>query len=142
MVLHFVLESGLDANINITCILSHREGHREEVTLPLPLDTGGAKSNVQAAGSTISYGKRYTLCAILNLSTRGEDDDAQSTEARLTPFQSNQILKILHDCSDTTQEWFAGQHGTPENVLHSQFTALLEKLKQARAKTEASNENS
>lgn len=59
----------------VTGILSHREGHSEETTLSLPMDTTGSKNNVQAIGSSVSYGKRYTAGALLNFTTRGEDND-------------------------------------------------------------------
>ncbi|MDZ7922721.1 MAG: ERF family protein [Marinagarivorans sp.] len=61
--------------------LSHRLGHLEETVLTLPIDTSGAKNPVQAAGSTISYGKRYALCALLNIST-GDDSDGNQAAAR------------------------------------------------------------
>lgn len=66
----------------ITAILSHRIGHSEETDLILPLDTSGSKNAVQAVGSTLSYGKRYALCALLNIST-GDD-----TDGNLPPQQS------------------------------------------------------
>ena len=62
----------------ITGILSHRGGHSEETTLSLPIDNSGAKNNVQGVGSTTSYGKRYVTQALLNLVSRGEDDDGHA----------------------------------------------------------------
>lgn len=69
----FAIEQ-LDKEIAVKTILSHKMGHREETTIRLPADTGGSKNSVQAVGSTISYGKRYGICAILNIST-GDDND-------------------------------------------------------------------
>jgi hypothetical protein len=63
----------------VTGVLSHRMGHSEETTLSLPMDATGSKNNVQAIGSSVSYGKRYTACALLNITSRGEDDDAKTT---------------------------------------------------------------
>ena len=63
-----------DKTLTVTAILSHRMGHSEETDLILPLDTSGSKNAVQAVGSTISYGKRYALCLLLNIST-GDDTD-------------------------------------------------------------------
>lgn len=65
----------LDKAVHVTAVLSHRDGHREETSFPFPLDTSGNKNPIQAVGSSISYGKRYTACALLNIITRGEDDD-------------------------------------------------------------------
>ena len=60
--------------VTVVARLSHKMGFSEETRLSLPLDTSGNKNPVQAAGSTISYGKRYAICALLNIST-GEDVD-------------------------------------------------------------------
>lgn len=68
----------MDDKIVVTGILSHRGGHSEETTMQLPLDTSGSKNNVQAVGSSTSYGKRYTASALLNLTSRGEDDDGKA----------------------------------------------------------------
>lgn len=68
--------------VAVTCVLAHREGHREETTLALPLDTSGAKNNVQGWGSAVQYGKRYTMCALLNIVTRGDDDDGNAAGSK------------------------------------------------------------
>lgn len=64
--------------VEVTGVLSHRDGHSEETMLSLPMDTTGSKNNVQAIGSSTSYGKRYTAMALLNITSRGEDDDGKS----------------------------------------------------------------
>ena len=64
--------------ITVTGVLSHRLGHSEETTMQLPTDFTGAKSAVQAIGSSTSYGKRYTTMALLNLTSRGDDDDGRA----------------------------------------------------------------
>lgn len=65
-----------DNIIIVTGILRHKAGHEEETTMHLPIDASGSKNAVQAVGSSTSYGKRYTAAALLNLTARGEDDDA------------------------------------------------------------------
>lgn len=67
-----------DGRITVTGILSHRAGHQEETMMVLPHDSSGSKNAVQAIGSSTSYGKRYTACALLNISSRGEDDDGKA----------------------------------------------------------------
>jgi len=64
-----------DGRVTVTGILSHRDGHREETTMTLQHDSTGSKNAVQAIGSSTSYGKRYTAIALLNITSRGEDDD-------------------------------------------------------------------
>jgi len=55
--------------------LMHRDGHSEEGEMMLPADVTGGKNAVQAFGSSISYGKRYVMVALLNIITEGEDTD-------------------------------------------------------------------
>lgn len=87
-------EAGL---IKVTGVLSHREGHSEETTLGLPADTSGSKNAVQALASSVSYGKRYTAGALLNLTSRGEDDDGEKAAAAktLTAEQAKQVREKL-----------------------------------------------
>lgn len=67
-----------DGRITVIGTLYHVAGHCKTATIgPLPLDTSGGKNNVQAVGSTVSYGKRYTATMLLDLVFEGEDDDGQ-----------------------------------------------------------------
>lgn len=90
---------GPDGKITVTGILSHREGHQEETTMALPHDSTGSKNAVQAVGSSTSYGKRYTASALLNITSRGEDDDAEQAATRpvdekpAPPSKSSAALK-------------------------------------------------
>lgn len=62
--------------VTVQPILSHTNGFVEKGgEMSLPLDTGGAKNSTQGAGSSASYGKRYTIVAMLNLIEDGKDDD-------------------------------------------------------------------
>lgn len=84
-------------NITVTAILTHREGHREEASMILPVDASGSKNAVQAVGSSTSYGKRYTASALLNLTSRHEDDDGKKSgppiEKVAPPAKSSMSLK-------------------------------------------------
>lgn len=64
-----------EGKTTVTAVLAHVAGHTEETTIYLPPDSSGAKSAVQGVGSAVSYGKRYTTAALLNLTWGGEDDD-------------------------------------------------------------------
>ena len=81
-----------DDKLTVTGVLSHRDGHSEETTLQLPLDTSGSKNAVQAVGSSTSYGKRYTAAALLNLTSRGEDDDGTAGGAK--PISDEQVTLL------------------------------------------------
>lgn len=64
--------------VTVTGILMHKAGHREQTEITLDSDTSGSKNTVQATGSSVAYGKRYTLSALLNISTTDDDDDGES----------------------------------------------------------------
>ena len=66
----------------VTCIVRHRDGHQDQTELPLPLDTSGSKNNVQAVGSSVSYGKRYTASALLGIRVDGDDDDGNKAQGK------------------------------------------------------------
>lgn len=86
-----------EGQISVTGVLSHREGHSEETTITLPHDSSGSKNAVQAVGSSTSYGKRYTAGLLLNLTSRGEDDDgnAGGSGAVITDEQADTIRDLI-----------------------------------------------
>lgn len=83
-----------ESKVKVTAVLSHREGHREETSLELMHDSTGSKNSVQAIGSSVSYGKRYTMCALLNITTQGEDDDATLAGA-ITEEQCKELDALI-----------------------------------------------
>lgn len=89
-----------EAKITTTAVLSHRGGHRETTDFSASIDNTGSKNNVQGWGSSFSYGKRYTGTAILNITTKGEDDDGKSTGAvigSISEEQGQELEKLLLD---------------------------------------------
>lgn len=81
--LSFRVGQAQDGKIEVTGVLSHREGHQEETTLTLMHDSSGSKNAVQAVGSSVSYGKRYTAMALLNITSRApmdRDDDGDAAD--------------------------------------------------------------
>jgi hypothetical protein len=74
-----VLEGG---RLKVVGILSHRDGHSEEDEFVTKADDSGGKNDIQAIGSARSYGQRYTTIALLNIATRGTDDDGATAAAK------------------------------------------------------------
>lgn len=127
------------AGVSVTGILMHRSGHREETTMLLPSDTSGSKNAVQAVGSSTSYGKRYVMCALLNISTRGEDDDglAAVPVANITQPQAAAVNALLARCSSKTNEWFVSEYGSAECVPRARHDVLVAQLNKAIKAAEA-----
>ncbi|SDJ98565.1 ERF family protein [Billgrantia gudaonensis] len=119
-----------ERGIQVTGVLMHKDGHREETSMLLPADTSGSKNAVQAFGSSTSYGKRYVLCALLNITTRGQDDNghAAAPVKLVTPFQAGQIRQLIAACPSATQEWFVGKYGDAEQVPRDDFDRLRASL--------------
>jgi len=74
-----------DGQCKITGVLAHRGGHSEQTEFVAKPDTSGSKNAIQAIGSTLQYGYRYTTRALLNIATRAEDDDGDAAGGRPDP---------------------------------------------------------
>ncbi|PLU86294.1 single-stranded DNA-binding protein [Pseudomonas plecoglossicida] len=131
----------MPGGLSVTGILMHRAGHRESTTMLLPLDTSGSKNAVQAVGSSTSYGKRYVMSALLNLTTRGEDDDGHAAvpTANVTSVQAAGINALLDRCTQKTRDWFTGEYGTAECVPKGRHDLLVAQLNKAIRAAEAAN---
>ena len=89
-----------EGKITVTGVLSHKEGHREETTITLMHDSSGSKNSVQAVGSSISYGKRYTAGMLLNITSRAPgdaDDDGRKAggPAEITAEQVEELQTLI-----------------------------------------------
>lgn len=69
------------ANIVVTCILTHKQGHSERTTLSATKDDSGKKNSIQQMASTVTYLQRYTLLSATGVATNDqEDDDGRAAE--------------------------------------------------------------
>lgn len=91
------------AGVNVTGILMHRDGHREETTMLLPVDIGKGRNAVQAVGSSTTYGKRYVMCALLNITTgEMQDDDGHAAgDPRGDDLREQVVTDILERVGQT-----------------------------------------
>lgn len=82
--------------INVTCVLSHRDGHSEETTLAGPPDKTGSKNDIQAIGSTLTYLQRYSLVQMLGLAAAADDDGkAGGAGECITQQQADDLRDLL-----------------------------------------------
>jgi hypothetical protein len=96
----FAISFSLDtseATLKITGHLLHRLGHREQTTMVLPADNSGNKNVVQGLGSSVSYAKRYVLCAMLNISTAEDDDGQGKPVERITEQQAADLKALIEE---------------------------------------------
>lgn len=121
-----------DNVITITGLLSHKLGHKIQTSITLPADNSGAKNLVQQIGSSVSYGKRYVLCSLLNIATKNEDDDGKNAipSQTITKSQQEFINKKLSQLPKDRQDGFIKVYGRPDQITKDAFnhaSAMLDK---------------
>lgn len=89
--------------VKVSCILRHKQGHSIRNEVILPLDMSGSKNNVQSVGSTITYGKRYSICSILNIAT-GDDKDGFTVSAEKANAKQTLTEKRFTDALQAVKE--------------------------------------
>lgn len=124
-----------DGKVKITATLS-RGGHREESWIPLPHDSTGSKNAIQAVSSSTSYGKRILATSMLNITTRGEDDDGKASEASeyITEEQVAELTKLIVDTGGDVAKF--AEFAKVENlgcIYASRYEAAVEAVKRAAA---------
>jgi hypothetical protein len=137
--------SQANGKITVTGILSHRDGHSEEAELELPTDKTGSKNDVQAIGSSVQYGQRYTTKALLNIRSRAQsdrriDDDgaAAGGHGAIDAAQLEQIqMLIVETASDIGR--FCQFLGVAKlaDIPAAKFKTAIGKLHEKKAKEAA-----
>jgi ERF superfamily len=108
--LHHRFTSDFDGrNIIISCIISHKRGHREVNRLPSGPDASGGKNAIQAIGSACTYLERYTLLLALGLAPAKEDDGQAAGKPLSPPMSDAQYESLL--------SYMTSADVTPQNVL-------------------------
>jgi len=123
--------------------VSHEEGHSRNGVGEIPVDGAGSqgkvnKTGTQAFGSTATYGRRYLLCMIFNIST-GDDRDGnkppQREPEKISPDQVKTILSLLEETdSDTEQFCRMGKIDAIPDMLASDFEDAVRLLNAKKAK--------
>lgn len=130
-----------EANVIIKAILMHVSGHSEETSIVLPSDSSGSKNNVQAIGSSTSYGKRYAMCALLNIVTKGEDDDAQYMNDSISEEQALDLERQLEELKADKAKFING-YMKVNSLREIPLSRYGKAIKGIEAKRKAKNDNS
>jgi hypothetical protein len=125
--------------VSVTGILAGH-GHREETSIDLPIDTSGSKNSVQSVGSSTSYGQRYTAKLLLNITSRGADDDGKAGGMSAI---AERAMTDINTCEglDELRRWKAKQYDGLSKTLNAnelrEVIALFNRrLKAAKAAAE------
>ena len=134
--LSFNMETKEGGGAVVSGTLLHIDGHSRTVTIPLALDTGAGRNNLQAMGSTLSYGKRYCAEMLFNVvrEDNSDDDGKLGGTVFITPAQITEIEQLITDGGiprDGFLEWMGAVR--VENIQAADFTkAKNALLKRAR----------
>lgn len=117
-------------------IATHANGHTRRAGITLPLDTSGGKQNIQGAGSTSQYGKRYSAAALFNLRFEGEDDDGVRGGMRfITLDQCKQINELLTQTSADVHAFLRTfEVAEVANLQEAQFVPAMNLLRAKQKK--------
>lgn len=80
--------------LTVTCIMSHRMGHREETTLQAGNDESGNKNHIQSVGSAATYLQRYTLKLALGLAVTNDTDGKTETPEMVMSITAEQFQEL------------------------------------------------
>ncbi|KAA8387649.1 hypothetical protein FKW31_03115 [Acetobacter sp. DmW_136] len=136
--LSFTTERTEGNYIRVIGRITHANGQFQESSMELPIDNGPGRTEVQARGSTISYGKRYCAEMLLNIVRTNEDNDGAYTPQKqeiklITPEQKDELVGLLQKSGANTSAFLAYFHcktldGMPENAFGHAKTKLLQKI--------------
>lgn len=120
--------------LRVTCVLRHRSGHSITSDFDAPTETvTQAMSPQQRVANAQSYGRRYSLIAVLGLSTCDPDDDgAEIDTSTLTPEQVEIVEALIQKRPDGARARVLTFFGvaTMEEIPGSRFEWLKADLEQ------------
>ncbi len=83
--------------VKVIGILMHREGHSRQSEFLSAADSSGSKNAIQGLGSSVAYGRRYTVKDLLNVVTSDEDDDGQRSGVAAAPDGYSVWMENMED---------------------------------------------
>jgi hypothetical protein len=126
-----------DGSVEVTCVVTHAEGHSETTAMVAPFDTSGNKNNIQAIGSAVTYLQRYTLFVLLGLAA-ADDDDSVGASEKITEAQAQKLHTDLIDTKsdeekflqvfgiERLEDMLARDYGRADKMLATKAARILE----------------
>ncbi len=92
--------------ITVSCILSHAQGHSEQVSMTAPADSSGQKNPIQQIKSTITYLEIATYEAVTGVASYDDpgDNDGNSAGAKTITAAQVEILEKLIKSKDADRK--------------------------------------
>jgi hypothetical protein len=136
----WVIEQPDPKMVQITCVVTHSDGHSESVVMAAPPDTSGgsSKNPIQQIKSTVTYLKSATFESIMGLASSDAnlDDDGNGAGVKtITPPQVESIKNALED-TDSDEQAFLAWIGADsiENIPAEKFILAITSIKKKAEK--------
>jgi hypothetical protein len=103
----------------LVCELLHESGERKVAEWPLP-----QQGKPQDLGSAMTYGRRYTLCAMTGVAPGGDDDDAHAAQRayeRAEQAQQEQREPTEHEKAAAELRQAVGNRRLDTNLVPGEF---------------------
>lgn len=94
-----------NAQIRVTCVLTHVLGHSEKVALSGIADASGKKNPIQQVASTVTYLQRYTLLAITGLAASNDDDAKGAGGDLISAEQKEELIRLMQETGADTKRF-------------------------------------
>lgn len=117
------------AQIEVDCVITHRLGHSEMVTMQAGRDDSGKKNAIQQVASAVTYLQRYTLLLATGLATHDQiDDDGAGADDDNKSLGEQWALKAkaAPNRNDLDAVWAAGVKIIRESGAQSDYDTLVE----------------
>lgn len=121
--------------ITVACVIKHKDGHSESVTLSSAPDQSGGKNSIQAIGSAVKYLERYTLESATGIVASGSGDEGQSAAAPelITDDQALELEAFVKDNNINefaTLNWIKTKTGEASyfSIRADQFDTVIRAL--------------
>ena len=111
--------------MSVTCRITHRMGHSEEVSMSAFKDDSGKKNAIQQVASAITYLQRYTLLAATGLATHEQQDDDGAATGQGEDIGAMWCAKAKTaiDLKELEAIWHSGNAAIEEETAFQQFKA-------------------
>ena len=106
-----------DKSIKISCIVSHVDGFSAITSMSAGHDNTGGKNAIQAAASTVTYLRRYTLTGALGITTGQDDNDGGKPAVAVEELL--EFMSVLRD------EFFS-IHAIKESLINNDYSTAKE----------------
>lgn len=128
------------ATLKVTCFVRHGV-HVQPTTLTVPIPAQMIVNDTQKFGAALSYAKRYSLAAALNLVFTGEDNDAAGLLETITAGEAETMERLLAEKgADRTRflKYLADTEGRPVEEIgdigRKTFLTAMDTLKRYKRK--------